>query len=147
MGEALDFSDKLLGHKEASRQAGGELDYIFSTLTDLVLDMTTIYQLTPEQQAKLFNTTIVPQWPAEPDLSPINKLTPARKSPEDQTSTDDKAKFAAWLNQVDKAVQQIAGCSVHDLPDIDFWNLFADDASPVEVAVEALSEAGFPDLE
>jgi len=136
----------VLEQKEAFKQAGAELDYIFSTLADLVVDITTIYQLTPEQQAKLFNTAIVPQWPTESDLGPINKLVTTRESPGEQTPTDDKARFTAWFDQVDKAVEEIAGCSVHDLPDIDFWSLFDGDALPVEAAIEVLREAGYPDL-
>lgn len=50
--------------------------------------------------------------------------------------------FQKWMEQVDDFVQQIAGCSVYDLPDCDFYSMFQDGASPAESANGAVSEAG-----
>jgi len=57
--------------------------------------------------------------------------------------TDNEADFAAWMQAVDRAVWQLAGCSIHDLPDCNFRPLFNDGLTPLEMAQEALQDAGF----
>lgn len=51
--------------------------------------------------------------------------------------------FEAWMLDVDRYVWQIAGCSVHDLPDCNFHPLFTDGLTAAEMAMEALELAGF----
>ena len=51
--------------------------------------------------------------------------------------------FNDWMQQVDNEVEAEAGCSVHDLPDCAFYDMFADEITPQEAATEALREAGW----
>jgi hypothetical protein len=51
--------------------------------------------------------------------------------------------FEAWMKAADRIVEQIAGVSIHDLPDIDFRGLYDSDADPEEAAEAALEYAGF----
>ena len=55
----------------------------------------------------------------------------------------DQQKFDNWMDQVDASVYSTAGCSVHDLPDCAFYNMWEDGAPPEEAAQTALEEAGF----
>ena len=59
---------------------------------------------------------------------------------------EDKA-FDEWMEQVDLVAREIAWCSVHDLPDCAFRDMYNDGAEPAEAALEALKEAGFTVLE
>lgn len=52
--------------------------------------------------------------------------------------------FAAWRNKVDRAVEQVSGASLDDLPDMDFASRFEAGMSPTAVAYEVLENAGFP---
>lgn len=52
--------------------------------------------------------------------------------------------FNIWMDEVDQAVLDIAGCSVHDLPDYLFRDAFQDGESPRHVACELLQQEGFP---
>ncbi len=61
----------------------------------------------------------------------------------DQDSQDEEVDFARWLDEADRFVWMISGCSLHDLPDHDFHSMFKDGASAAEMANEALQEAGF----
>lgn len=58
-------------------------------------------------------------------------------------SVGNEADFTAWMQAVDHAVWQLAGCSIHDLPDCNFRPLFDDGLTPLEMAQEALQDAGF----
>jgi hypothetical protein len=51
--------------------------------------------------------------------------------------------FLQWVDAVDAAVLDIAGVSVHDLPDVPFRFWFDDEMPPVEAAHLALEEAGW----
>lgn len=51
--------------------------------------------------------------------------------------------FYAWMNKIDQHVWQVAGCSIYDLPDYNFREMFEDSADPAEVVNTVLSEAGF----
>jgi hypothetical protein len=51
------------------------------------------------------------------------------------------------MEQVDKAVWAMAGCSVYDLPDIDYYSLFAVGSTPQQAADAALLDAGFSRFE
>jgi hypothetical protein len=54
-----------------------------------------------------------------------------------------KITFEEWMKKVDVAVESIAGCSVHDLPDFCFRDAYDDGRNPASVARETLVEAGF----
>ncbi len=56
---------------------------------------------------------------------------------------DLESQYADWFEQVDDAVWRMAGLSAHDLPDIDYYNLFVVDTSPALAAKKALTNAGF----
>ena len=51
--------------------------------------------------------------------------------------------FGSWLAGVDQAVWGLAGCSLYDLPDHDYWALYEAEATPTEAAESALDAAGF----
>lgn len=51
--------------------------------------------------------------------------------------------FTAWMEQVDLAVRQLAWCSVYDLPDCAFREMYDDGTDAAEAADVALAEAGF----
>jgi len=51
--------------------------------------------------------------------------------------------FRGWIHAVDTAVQETAGCSVHDLPDCTFYDWYEDGMPPSEAAQLALEEAGY----
>lgn len=53
-----------------------------------------------------------------------------------------RAYFATWMETIDQHVWQLAGCSVHDLPDYDFHAMFDDGQEPGEVVNNILQEAG-----
>ncbi len=55
---------------------------------------------------------------------------------------EDKA-FDDWMETVDLATREIAWCSVHDLPDCAFRDMYDDGVEPAEAALEALEAAGF----
>ncbi len=53
--------------------------------------------------------------------------------------------FEQWMQDVDQVVGSIAfGLSVHDLPDINFRDLFESGATAQDAAEEALENADFP---
>ena len=53
--------------------------------------------------------------------------------------------FDQWMQDVDQVVGAIAfGLSVHDLPDINFRDLFDSGATAQDAAEEALENADFP---
>lgn len=51
--------------------------------------------------------------------------------------------FNEWMEQVDLVVREIAWCSVYDLPDCAFRDMYDDEAEPAEAANVALEAAGF----
>lgn len=71
------------------------------------------------------------------------RILSERQDWERKSYAEEGSDFSHWMQQVDEAVWQIAGCSVYDLPDYDFYSMFQDGAPPPEVANEVLSEAGF----
>ena len=50
--------------------------------------------------------------------------------------------FKAWLRQVDEFVNERIGCSLHDLEDYCWRDLYDDGYAPEEAADEALEEIG-----
>jgi hypothetical protein len=48
-----------------------------------------------------------------------------------------------WLKQVDEAVWNMAGCSVEDLPDFDYFSLFMVGSTPEQAADAVLLSVGF----
>ena len=52
--------------------------------------------------------------------------------------------FKQWMKKVDAIVASMAGLSVHDLADIDFYSRWEDEVPPREVALEVLENEGFP---
>lgn len=61
----------------------------------------------------------------------------------DETTDSVEATFAAWMGEVDEVVKDVVGCSVADLPDIDYRTLFEAGTTTYEAASEALLNAGF----
>ena len=51
--------------------------------------------------------------------------------------------YETWVSAVDRAVQEIAGVSVHDLADINFVDAFNDGQDPADVAAEILESEGW----
>lgn len=58
----------------------------------------------------------------------------------DATTTEELS-FAAWKAKVNGCVVAAVGLTCDDLPDIDYWSLYAIDATPAEAAVEAIQYA------
>ncbi len=56
-------------------------------------------------------------------------------------------RFTKWLKLVDKAVWGMAGCSMHDLPDLDYYSLFAVGSTPAQAADAVLLSVGFSRFE
>jgi hypothetical protein len=54
--------------------------------------------------------------------------------------------FHSWKAEADDACEDLCGMSLNDLPDIDYWALFAASISPRDAARQAISEAGGDDL-
>ncbi len=55
-------------------------------------------------------------------------------------------KFKKWMNAIDKEVGDLAGVSIHDLPDIPFRYAFLDGLSPVETIDYYADELGIQEL-
>ena len=51
--------------------------------------------------------------------------------------------FDKWMRLVDGCCWSIAGCSVYDLPDCDFYCWYDDGLPPFRAARRALKRAGF----
>jgi hypothetical protein len=51
--------------------------------------------------------------------------------------------FDQWMQQVDQAVDALAGCSVYDLPDFAFRDAYDGGLTPSEAARSVLTEAGW----
>jgi hypothetical protein len=51
--------------------------------------------------------------------------------------------FAAWLVKVNEIVFDMVGCSLADLPSIDYRTFFETAATPFQAADAALLNAGF----
>lgn len=147
LGQITLLMTSVLKQKEAVVQAGTELNFIFTILTNLMDDIAAMYQLTPEQRVRFLNQFLSPDQDSPHRTGLANESLSHQKPESDQPETEKRAAFTAWFNQVDIETMDIAGCSIHDLPDIDFWSLFDDEASPAEAAKEALREAGYPDLD
>ena len=49
--------------------------------------------------------------------------------------------FTEWMHMVDVTVERLAGCSVHDLPDLCFADLFEDGVSSTLAAHRAIRNA------
>ena len=52
--------------------------------------------------------------------------------------------FKAWFETVDVEVSKISGVSVHDLADMNFWDMWNDGVSATEAAEAALENEEFP---
>jgi hypothetical protein len=55
-----------------------------------------------------------------------------------------KLNFERWKQSVDDTLEVIAGVTADDLPDIDFYDRYVNDATPKQVARELLRENGYP---
>lgn len=146
LGQVVLLMTSVLKQKEVSVQAGTELNFIFTLLANLMDDITAMYQLTPEQRTRFLDQFLSSDQGSLLRTGMTDKSLSHQKPESDHPETEKRAAFTAWFNQVDIETMGIAGCSISDLPDIDFWPLFDDDASPAEAAKEALREAGYPDL-
>ena len=51
--------------------------------------------------------------------------------------------FKAWLREVDVCVNKMVGCSLHDLEDYMWRDLYDDEFEPYEAAEHAIEEMGF----
>ncbi len=54
-----------------------------------------------------------------------------------------ESKYKKWLMKVGETVWGIAGISVEDLPDLDYYALFVVGSTPIQAAKSALMNAGF----
>ena len=52
--------------------------------------------------------------------------------------------FKIWMRKVDRELLRICGFTHSDLPDKMYSDMWADEFSPRECAVEVLEEEGFP---
>jgi hypothetical protein len=48
-----------------------------------------------------------------------------------------------YIARIDRVVSATTGLSVHDLPDVPFYDWYEDEVSPKEAATMVLEEAGF----
>lgn len=74
----------------------------------------------------------------------INRLNKQSVFLGNQASQKGDMSFKVWMKKVDAIVGSIAGLSVHDLADIDFFSRWEDEVPPREVALEVLENEGFP---
>lgn len=58
----------------------------------------------------------------------------------DQPRTEEG--FQAWLERVEKVLDHLAGCSIHDLPDYCYRDAYDDGVRPVAAARRAIRAAG-----
>jgi len=54
--------------------------------------------------------------------------------------------FKAWMKEIDAEVQNLAGLSVYDLPDIPFRESFLAELSPIETIDFYADELGIQEL-
>ena len=54
-----------------------------------------------------------------------------------------ESEYKKWLMKVGETVWGIAGCSVEDLPDLDYYSLFIVGSTPTQAAKTVLINAGF----
>jgi len=93
------------------------------------------------EQGPWLREALVLQWPAGAD--PLMELATLRPENETSAAEEGASSFDAWMQQADQHVYGTAGCSIHDLPDCDYYNMWRDGAPPSEAADTALTEAGF----
>jgi hypothetical protein len=62
----------------------------------------------------------------------------------ESTVNENGETYSQWMSEVDYAVQSIAGVSVHDLPDFNSRDEWADGVAPLDSALMLLEEEGFP---
>lgn len=75
------------------------------------------------------------------DLLEKKRQRPFQERLEAVTAVD--GDYFAWMNQIDRYVWTLAGCSVYDLQDFDSRPLFTSGATAEEVANQVLDDAGF----
>lgn len=100
-----------------------------------------VAELMAGEEGAWLREAIALQWPPHPDAY----AEPAGIPPESQPPAvgESESSFAAWMRQADRFVHDTVGCSIHDLPDCDFYNMWRDGLPPSEAADTALAEAGF----
>lgn len=64
-----------------------------------------------------------------------------------QAIEEKKPRFESWMKAVDKAIWDMAACHAFELPDFDFWSLFAVGSTPEQAADAILSSVGFTRFE
>lgn len=74
----------------------------------------------------------------------INRLNKQSVFLGNQASQKGDMSFKVWMKKVDLIVGSIAGVSVYDLADMDYYSRWEDEIPPKEVALEVLEEEGFP---
>lgn len=48
--------------------------------------------------------------------------------------------FKQWMTNVDKHMCNYTGLTSDDLPDLNYWDMWYSEVSPLDVAIEVLSE-------
>jgi len=93
------------------------------------------------EQGPWMREALALQWP--PHANPPMELATFRPENEPPAAEESASPFDAWMQQADQFVYGTAGCSIHDLPDCDYYNMWRDGLPPAEAADTALTEAGF----
>lgn len=62
----------------------------------------------------------------------------------EQDKNDSGYTFKRWMHEVDKEISGVCGLTSSDLADWRYYDGWQDDMTPTEVALEVLTEEGFP---
>lgn len=54
--------------------------------------------------------------------------------------------FMAWMMKVDAALESVCGLGSSDLPDADYYSMFASGVEPRDAAEQVLEDEGFFDF-
>jgi hypothetical protein len=141
LGKAAVLFSAVLAHKEKLEQAGDSLaeplDFIachFELLTEVYTTDLSAIPLADQEYPFL-------------ELGQDTDYSSLAETEIDDVDALSETAFAAWMGRVDEIVFDMAGCSVHDLPDIDYRTFFETEATPFQAADAALLNAGFSRFE
>lgn len=135
LGKAAVLVSAMLAYREKSEQTDMSLEERFDFIACHFALLTTIY--TKDESEIPFADQ---GYPFEEMDRGIDCLSPMESEINDVDAMVENA-FAAWMAKVDEIVFDMAGCSVHDLPDIDYRTFFETQATPFQAADAALLNA------
>jgi len=136
-GEPLNEPEALLHLKEQLFDAWHQLPGEHQATIALAL----VDDVMAGEQGPWMREAIALQWP--PHANPLVELATFGPESEPPAAEESASPFDAWMQQADESVYSTAGCSIHDLPDCDYYNMWRDGLPPAEAADTALTEAGF----